>query len=176
MNYEAHPHKPRNANAIRDLEHVNASFNQRIAVKMTEVFSSMPTFWVILVGMGLWMGMNAGIMRIDPPPWQFLLTYGSLVQLPLMVLIMVGQSVLSRHQELQADEVYRMAQKTCHDNQTIIDQNNHLLSILAEKDVDISDQIVERILFDLNNAIRQCKTVEEAQQLVWKLASREEMK
>jgi hypothetical protein len=38
------------------------------------------------------------------------------------------------------------------------------------------DQVINRILMDLSNAIGKCKTIEDAQRLVWAIASREEMK
>ena len=38
------------------------------------------------------------------------------------------------------------------------------------------DTLINRILMDLSNAIGKCKTVEDAQRLVWGIASREEMK
>lgn len=38
------------------------------------------------------------------------------------------------------------------------------------------DILINRILMDLSNAIGKCKTVEDAQRLVWEIASKEEMK
>lgn len=38
------------------------------------------------------------------------------------------------------------------------------------------DTLINRILMDLSNAIGKCKTIEDAQRLVWEIASKEEMK
>jgi hypothetical protein len=43
------------------------------------------------------------------------------------------------------------------------------------RDISTGDRVINRILMDLSNSIGKCETVEEAQQLVWRLASREEM-
>ena len=43
----------------------------------------------------------------DPYPYAFLLFLGNIVQLLLMPLIMVGQSILSKHAEMRADEQYK---------------------------------------------------------------------
>jgi uncharacterized membrane protein len=118
--HHPHPHRLRNVNSTHKAEQQRAGLNQRFAIAMTNVCQSMFTFWLILASMLFWMVANALIIRLDPPPWNYLLVIGSLVQLPLQLVIMIGQSVLSRHQELQADEAYQATMKSFSDVEQIM--------------------------------------------------------
>lgn len=109
--HQPHPHKARNTNHIHKEELAKANFNQRVAIGMTRLFSSMKLFWCILAWILLWIVANATIARFDPLPWPLLLCLASVPQLPLMIVIMVGQGVLSRKQEIQADEQYQRTLK-----------------------------------------------------------------
>ena len=53
-------------------------------------------------------------------PWPLLLCLASVPQLPLMIVIMVGQGLLGRRQELQAEEQYRTTMKMYHDMEQIM--------------------------------------------------------
>lgn len=110
-----HPHQPRNVNLVHEAEKAAGSFNQKVAVGMTGVFQAMPTFWLIMAWIVLWIAANATIARFDPLPWPLLLTLASVPQLPLMIVIMVGQGLLGRKQELQSEEQYNTTMKTYHD-------------------------------------------------------------
>lgn len=104
-----HTYQPENANKQHQAmlaRQMAASFNKRVAVGMTRLFSAMPMFWVIVLIMAGYMVANSTLLRFDPAPWPFLLTFGSLVQLPLMIVIMVGQDVLSQKQAVHGDEMY----------------------------------------------------------------------
>lgn len=114
-----HPHSPVNVNYLIEIEHTTAGFNKRVATGMTRVFSAMPTFWLIVVWIVLWIGFNATVVRFDPLPWPLLLCLASVPQLPLMIVIMVGQGLLGRKQELQAEEQYNFVVKTYHDIEQI---------------------------------------------------------
>lgn len=115
-----HPHIPRNVGLIHKAEQASGSFNQRVAVVMTRLLSSMWTFWLIFLWIVLWIAVNASIARFDPLPWPLLLTLASVPQLPLAIVIMVGQSVLGRHQELQSTEQYHTTLKSSHDLEQIV--------------------------------------------------------
>ncbi len=104
--YTPHLHMPQNVNMLFAAEQAAANFNQRVAVAMTKLFSAMSTFWAITAWIVLWIAANATIVHFDPLPWPLLLCLASVPQLPLMVVIMVGQSLLGRRQELQAEEQY----------------------------------------------------------------------
>src|SRR5579859_1575593 len=115
-----HPHQPINVNLIFEAEKACGNFNQRVAVWMTEVFQAMPTFWLIMAWIVLWIIANATIVHFDPLPWPLLLTLASVPQLPLMIVIMVGQGLLGRQQELQSEEQFNTTQKTYHDIEQVM--------------------------------------------------------
>jgi uncharacterized membrane protein len=114
-----HPYKPRNVNLVHEAEKAAGSFNQKVAVGLTNLFQAMPTFWLIMGWIVLWIIANATIVRFDPLPWPLLLTLASVPQLPLMIVIMVGQGLLGRKQELQSEEQYNTTMKTYHDIEQI---------------------------------------------------------
>jgi len=118
-------HKPTNINLIFEAEKAAGDFNQQVAVGMTKLFSAMPTFWLIMLWIVLWIAANATIVHFDPMPWPLLLCLASVPQLPLMIVIMVGQGLLGRRQELQAEEQYKTTMKTYHDIEQVM---AHLVS------------------------------------------------
>ena len=120
MREEPHFHQPRNINYLHKAEIKAGSLNRRVAVGMTEMLSAMPTFWLVLSWIVLWIVANATIAHFDPLPWPLLLCLASVPQLPLMIVLLVSQNEQGRHHELQADEQYHMTQKICHDNAVII--------------------------------------------------------
>jgi uncharacterized membrane protein len=105
---------------IHQAELAAGGLNQKVAMGLTSVFQAMPTFWLIILWFVLWIGANATIARFDPLPWPLLLTLASIPQLPLMIVIMVGQGLLGRKQELQADEQFNTTQKTYHDIEQVM--------------------------------------------------------
>ena len=115
-----HAHRPRNINLIFEAEKVAGNFNRKVAVGLTQVFQAMPTFWLIMAWIVLWILANATIVHFDPLPWPLLLALASVPQLPLMIVIMVGQGLLGRKQELQAAEQYETTMKTYHDIEQIM--------------------------------------------------------
>jgi uncharacterized membrane protein len=117
---QPHPHRARNVNALFEAEQAAANLNQHVAVGMTKLFSSMTTFWLIALWIVLWIAANATIVHFDPLPWPLLLCLASVPQLPLMIVIMVGQGLLGRRQELQAEEQFNTTQKTYHDIEQIM--------------------------------------------------------
>ncbi len=122
---------PRNVNLVFEAEKAAANFNKKVAIGMTSVFQAMPTFWLIMSWIVLWIIANATIVHFDPLPWPLLLTLASVPQLPLMIVIMVGQGLLGRKQELQSEEQYNTTMKTYHDIEQIMEhltaQDNELL-------------------------------------------------
>jgi uncharacterized membrane protein len=118
--YIPHPHQPRNVNLVFEAEKAAGNLNQKVAVGLTNVFQAMPTFWLIVLWIASWIVANATIAHFDPLPWPLLLCLASVPQLPLMVVIMVGQGLLGRRQELQANEQYETTMKTYHDIEQIM--------------------------------------------------------
>ena len=133
FHHTPYPHQPQDVNIIFEAEKSAGNFNQKVAVGMTELFQAMPTFWLIMLWIVLWIVANATIVRFDPLPWPLLLALASVPQLPLMVVIMVGQGLLGRRQELQATEQYNTTIKTYHEIEQII-------SHLAAQDQEILRQ------------------------------------
>ncbi len=113
-------HTPRNVNLVHEAEKREAGFNQKIAISMTNLFQSMWTFWAILAWIILWIVLNILPFAWDRLPWPLLLCLASVPQLPLMIVIMVGQGLLGRKQELQADEAFNTTMKTYHDIEEIM--------------------------------------------------------
>ena len=112
---------PRNVNLVFEAEKATASFNQKVAIGLTSIFQAMPTFWLIMGWIVIWIAANATIVHFDPLPWPLLLTLASVPQLPLMIVIMVGQGLLGRKQELQSEEQFNTTMKTYHDIEQIME-------------------------------------------------------
>jgi uncharacterized membrane protein len=128
----AHRHVPR---VIRHKEHVQQTegFNAWVAVHMTRLFGSMYTFWFILAWILGWIGTSFILKHFfDPLPWPLLLCLASVPQLPLMIVIMVGQGLLGKHQEMQSEETYRSTLQTYRDVEDIKTQ-------LAQQDVKLDE-------------------------------------
>ncbi len=129
FHHESRQHQPRNINEVAEAEKASAGFNQRVAVRMTQVFQSMITFWCIMTWIISWILLNLLPFGWDRLPWPLLLCLASVPQLPLMIVIMVGQGLLGRKQELQADEQFRTTMSTYHDIEQIM---QHLAAQDAE--------------------------------------------
>lgn len=113
--HAVHPHEPANANHLHSAEQ---SFNTRLAVALTKIVGTMPTAYTFacLALLGL-----LGILGILSPLAIVLVTWISqtFLQLVFLPILSVGQSVLSRKQEIQADETYGFTVKSYHDVEQI---------------------------------------------------------
>lgn len=112
--YEPHPtaHDPININEAHRAEH---NYNHYIAKAFMALLTAMPLFWVVLIGCTAWFIMNGlGIWSFDAPPFQLLSTVVSVMELPLMLIITIGQEWDFRHQELVAEELYNASVKSEH--------------------------------------------------------------
>lgn len=116
-----HPHIPQNPNAIHKAE--QSGFNQRFAALITRSFGSMWAFyvliawqliWIVLASLGFW------LFKYDQYPFAFLLFLSNLIQLWALPVLSVGQNVLSRKQEIQADEAFATTTKIYHDTEQIM--------------------------------------------------------
>ena len=116
MSITRHFHRPRNVNKVHRAEQ---GINTRIAGVLTRIVGSMPTAYVfaVLALVGL-----CAILGWLNPLVALLVAWLSqtLIQLVLLPVIMVGQNVLSRHQELQADETFATTEKSYHDIEQIM--------------------------------------------------------
>lgn len=123
-----HPHQPRNVNEVQKEEQVAEGPNTAIAVFLT---TRVGTMWAaysfaVLAIVGL-----LAILNILPPVVALLVAWGSqtFIQLVMLPIIMVGQNVLGRKSELQADEAFKTTMSTYHDIEQIM---QHLCAQDAE--------------------------------------------
>ena len=121
--HEPHQHQPRNVNLLHQAEQAAAGVNTRIAILLTKRVGSMWTAYsfalLAIVGLFAILGWLNPILVVLVA-W----TSQTLIQLVLLPVIMVGQNVLGRKAELQADEQFRTTMSTYHD----IEQVMHHLS------------------------------------------------
>ncbi len=110
---------PRNVNRVHAAEIAAAGFNTQIAVWLTEHVGTMWTAYgfAILAIIGLF-----AILGLLSPVVVLLISWISqtFLQLVLLPVIMVGQNVLGRKSELQADEAYTTTMKTYADIEAVM--------------------------------------------------------
>jgi uncharacterized membrane protein len=88
-------------------------FNGRLAVFITNKFGSMWTFYILAIWMFVWIILSVAgfsLFKKDPYPFTFLLFLSNLVQLFAMPIIAVGQQILGRASDKQAEQTYRDAE------------------------------------------------------------------
>ena len=135
--YKPHDHRPRNVNHLHQAEHERSGINQRLAVAVTKGLSTMTAVWLVIAFMAVWIVFNSfGIWHFDPAPFALLLIIINLPQIASTPLVMVGQSVISRKQELQADEEFARTVQIYRDAETLILQCSELLDeVTSAKDM-----------------------------------------
>ncbi|HKS70630.1 MAG TPA: hypothetical protein VJQ45_09415 [Ktedonobacterales bacterium] len=115
--HTAHMHQPRNVNHVHHKEQDAAGFNTRVAVWMTKNVGTMQCAYVFAgIGIGSLVGVATGNVVLAA-------LFGSIssyfLQLVLLPILSVGQNVLGRHQELQADEMFKTSLQSFHDIEEI---------------------------------------------------------
>lgn len=88
-------------------------FNGRLAVFLTNTFGSMGMFYFIIVWMFGWMALAGGgvwLFARDPYPFVFLLFLSNVVQLLALPILAVGQQVLGRAADKQAEQTFKDAE------------------------------------------------------------------
>jgi len=117
--HNPHPHQPRNVNALHKEEQAAEGLNTAVAVFLT---TRVGTMWAAYsFSMLAIIGLLA-ILNILPPVVALLIAWSSqtFIQLVMLPIIMVGQNVLGRKSELQADEAYNTTMRTYHDIEEIM--------------------------------------------------------
>jgi hypothetical protein len=114
-----HPYVPRNAYILHKQEQQSAGFNQRLAVGITRASSTMACAYLFFLlalfgfpGLIYWLGPTVALYVV----W-FSQTMLQLCYLPILS---VGQGVIGRQQELQANEAYQTTIKIAHEIEEII--------------------------------------------------------
>ncbi len=122
--WHPHPdrHRIRNANSEHIERHVQ-SFNEKFAVFLTRNVGSMATAYafVFLALIGL-----LSILGYLTPLVALLVTWLSqtFIQLVLLPVIMVGNNTISKHQEIQADIVFKDTEENLRDAKLLIEHLN----------------------------------------------------
>ena len=111
-------HQPRNVNHVHRKEQEAAGFNTRVAVWLTKNVGTMQCAYVFAgIGIGSLVGVATGNVVLAA-------VFGSIssyfLQLVLLPILSVGQNVLGRHQELQADEMFKTSQRSFNDIEEIM--------------------------------------------------------
>ena len=129
FHHEPHQYQPRNVNRLMEAEKAAAGFNTRVAVALTKGVGTMWTAYIftVLAFVGL-----LGLLNLLNPITFLLATWVSqqFLQLVLLPVIMVGQNVLGRKTELQADEQFHTTMSTYHDIEQIMQH-------LSEQDAEL---------------------------------------
>jgi uncharacterized membrane protein len=121
----------------------HAGFNGRLAVFITKRFGSMGAFYVLVLWMFGWMILataGLGLFRQDPYPFTFLLFLSNLVQLFALPILAVGQQVLSRASDKQAEQTFKDAEAIL----KLQDEVHRLIKINNELTEEIHAAILEK--------------------------------
>lgn len=135
-----HPHP--NHDAIKHATKIHqeknlSQTNQKIAVAFTKYFGSMTAFWILVLWMLLWMfcaTIGIWIFRFDRYPFPFLLFCSNLIQLWALPVLAVGQNVLSKQQEAQAEATYE-------NTKISLDREKYLIDHLTAQDTISVEQL-----------------------------------
>lgn len=119
FHHEDHQHQPRNVNLLHKAERAAEGVNTRIAIALTNRVGTMWTAYTfaLIAIVGLF-----AILGVFNPIVALLVAWASqtFIQLTLLPVIMVGQNVLGRKAEIQADEQFRTTMSTYHDIEQIM--------------------------------------------------------
>jgi hypothetical protein len=125
MEFVAHPHIPRDINAVHIAEMTN-NFNQKLALKLSGLVDSMWTAYVFacIAFAGLF-----GLLGWLNPFVFLLMTWLSqqFLQLVYLPIITVKQGVQEAKTAMQAEEVYKNAMMVKHNSEVIIAQNQQII-------------------------------------------------
>lgn len=108
-----HKHIPRNINHVHKAERVG--LNQRIAIIITNALGSVPCMYLFVILAII------GFPGFAATPQQYVQWVSqTFIQLVALSVLGIAQNVLSRHQELQADEMFATTEKSFHDIEQIM--------------------------------------------------------
>src|SRR5258708_26809998 len=128
---------PKNTNVIHRRR---LTWLDKLALFVTDKIGTMGFFFIIALWTILWLGWNMfapSSLRFDPFPafvlWLFI---SNLIQIHLMPLIMVGQNIQGKHQELRAQHDFETDTKAEKEIETILlhleNQQKLILDILRK--------------------------------------------
>ena len=116
------------------------SFNDKVAMKLTNTIGSMKMFWFMTTVMVLWMAGLGEIIFNDPYPFSLmLLVFAGVFQALAMVAIMVGQNILSKASDALSEMTYKDAEAILNEVEELHahlrSQDQILKSLLENKNV-----------------------------------------
>lgn len=116
MKYQHFPH-PRIAERTKEgaplTKDESGGWNGRLAVFITRKFGTMGMFWTLVIWMFGWVilaTVGFWYFRNDPYPFVFLLFLSNIVQLLALPILAVGQQVLSKASDKQAEQTFKDAE------------------------------------------------------------------
>ncbi len=113
--HKKYDHEPRNINDQHQ-EEMRQGINSRVAVWITDNVGTMQTAY-IFAGLAI-IGLFGVLAILNPSVYTFIAWLSqTFLQLVLLPVIMVGQNVLNRHAQLQADEMFHNVQRTLNDSE-----------------------------------------------------------
>ncbi len=124
-------------------KHEHLGFNGRLAVFVTSKFGSMGAFYLLVIWMFVWMVLATvgfSVFKKDPYPFTFLLFLSNLVQLFALPILAVGQQVLSRASDKQAEQTFKDAETLL----KLQDEVHKLIKINNELTEDIHNIVVKK--------------------------------
>jgi uncharacterized membrane protein len=129
-------HQPENPNEIRQNK---LSLNDKIALKATDAFGSMPMFYLFII----WALLPTIPFLAQYQPMILYVSAG-FIQLVALPLIIVGQNLQSRHSEIRAEEEFKTTNSSYKDVEYIL---NHLDA--QDKELIKQSKLIEEILAKL---------------------------
>jgi uncharacterized membrane protein len=118
----------------------NFSLLEKIAVKLTEYVGSIGFFFIIFGWTVLWLGWNTiapKALRFDPfPAFVLWLFVSNVIQICLMPLIMIGQTLQGRHAEMRAEADFSVNVRAEKENEVILlhlEQQSELIMEILKK-------------------------------------------
>ena len=108
------------------------SFNDKVAMKLTNTIGSMKMFWFMASVMALWMAGIGELLFNDPYPFSLmLLIFAGVFQALAMVAIMVGQNILSKASDALSEMTYKDAEAILDEVEEIHEHLHHQDQILT---------------------------------------------
>lgn len=126
------------------------SMNGRIAAWLTQRLGSMWTFYTALLTQVVWIGLAMlGVQRFDRYPFLFMTFLSTLAQLITMLVIMVGQDVLSRAADRRSEQTFLDARAILHEcrrmRQRLTAQDRLINSLCDYTTVQVTERLARAI-------------------------------
>ena len=135
------------------------TLNGRIAAWLTQRLGTMTAFYVALGTQAAWIASaQLGIQHFDRYPYQFMSFLSTLAQLIFMIVIMVGQDVLSRDAEVRSEQTLLDAEAILYECQRmksrLTAQDRIIASLTDYVNVQVSEGLA-RAIHDTYRAVHE---------------------